>query len=117
MHPLKSLNVMGDGGMIGTNDDKIANWLRKYRNHGMINRQIRDVGVNARMQPLPVIVANIQLKEVNKIIKTFKNANYLDNQLCNIEGIKIPERLKGHKETFALYMATFKKRINLKIFN
>ena len=37
MHPL-IFNVMGDGGMIGTNDDKIANWLRKYRNHGMINR-------------------------------------------------------------------------------
>ena len=24
MHPLKSLNVMGDGGMITTNDDNIA---------------------------------------------------------------------------------------------
>ena len=118
MHPLKSLNVMGDGGMIGTNDDKIANWLRKYRNHGMINRDKLEMwGVNARMQPLQAIVANIQLKEVNKIIKKrLKNANFLDNQLCNIEGIKIPERLKGHKETFALYMATFKKRDKLKKF-
>ena len=69
---------MGDGGMIGTNDDKIANWLRKYRNHGMINRDKLEMwGVNARMQPLQAIVANIQLKEVNKIIKKrLKNANF-----------------------------------------
>ena len=38
MHPLKSLNVMGDGGMVVTNNKKIAMWLRQYRNHGMISR-------------------------------------------------------------------------------
>ena len=38
MHPLKSLNVMGDGGMVVTNNKKIAEWLRKFRNHGMVDR-------------------------------------------------------------------------------
>ena len=37
-HPLKSLNVIGDGGMIATNSKKLFNWLKNYRNHGMINR-------------------------------------------------------------------------------
>ena len=27
-HPLKSLNVMGDGGIVVTNDDKIASWCK-----------------------------------------------------------------------------------------
>ena len=35
-HPLKSLNVIGDGGAVVTNDKKIYDWLLKYRNHGMI---------------------------------------------------------------------------------
>ena len=38
MHPLKSLNVMGDGGMVATNNQKIFNWIIKYRNHGMVDR-------------------------------------------------------------------------------
>ena len=116
MHPLKSLNVMGDGGMIGTNDDKIANWLRKYRNHGMINRdELSMWGVNVRMQPLQAVVARIQLKEVDKIIeKRIKNANFLDRELAKNKNIQIPKRIKGYKETFALYMANFKKRDELK---
>ena len=66
MHPLKSLNVMGDGGMVVTNNDKIASWLRRYRNHGMIDRDhISDWGVNMRLQPFQAIVANIELKKVN----------------------------------------------------
>ncbi len=116
MHPLKSLNVMGDGGMIGTNDDKIADWLRKYRNHGMINRdELSMWGVNVRMQPLQSVVASIQLKEVDKIINNrIKNANFLDRELAKNKNIKIPKRIKGYRETFALYMADFKKRDELK---
>ena len=38
MHPLKSLNVMGDGGAIVTDNKKAYKWLKMYRNHGMINR-------------------------------------------------------------------------------
>ena len=38
MHPLKSLNAMGDGGMVVTNDKKSFEWMKKYRNHGMANR-------------------------------------------------------------------------------
>ena len=116
MHPLKSLNVMGDGGMIGTNNDKIANWLRKYRNHGMINRDTLSMwGVNVRMQPLQAVVAEIQLKNVDKIIKKrIINANFLDKELSKNKNIKIPLRVKGYRETFALYMANFKKRDKLK---
>ena len=116
MHPLKSLNVMGDGGMIGTNDDKIADWLRKYRNHGMINRdELSMWGVNVRMQPLQSVVASIQLKNVDKIIdKRIKNASFLDRELAKNKNIKIPKRIKGYRETFALYMANFKRRDELK---
>ena len=118
MHPLKSLNVMGDGGMVVTNNDKVANWLKKYRNHGMINRDNIDIwGVNTRLQPLQAIVAMIELRKVNKIIKKRnQNAKILDRALSKIKQIEIPFRPKGYKETFALYMAKFKKRNQLKKF-
>jgi aminotransferase EvaB len=118
MHPLKSLNVMGDGGMVVTNNNMLANWLRKYRNHGMINRDNIDMwGTNNRLQPLQAVVANIELKKINQIIiQRNKNAKILDDGLNNIAEVKIPERKKRYKETFALYMAQFKKRDQLKEF-
>ncbi len=116
MHPLKSLNVMGDGGMVTTNNDKIASWLRKIRNHGMIDRDhIFDWGDNKRLQPFQAVVANIELKKLNSIIKKRnKNAKILDKELSKIKYVKIPKRIKNNTETFALYMAKFKRRDKLK---
>ena len=116
MHPQKSLNVMGDGGMVVTNNDKIASWLRKYRNHGMVDRDhISDWGVNMRLQPFQAIVASIELKRVNKIIlKRNRNAKILDQSLSKIKYVQIPERKKNYRETFALYVVRFKKRDKLK---
>ena len=115
MHPLKSLNVMGDGGMITTNDDEIAQWINKYRNHGMIDRDhIEFWGVNSRLQPLQAIVAMHGLKYLNGIItKRNKNAKILDNYLSKIKNVKIPRRIKNNIETFALYMGLFDDRDNL----
>ena len=118
MHPLKSLNVMGDGGIVVTNDDKIASWCKKYRNHGMIDRDhIQNLGVNMRLQPLQAVVADIELKKVRKIVKIRnKNANFLDKHLSTLKEVSLPERKKNYTETFALYMARFKKRDQLKSF-
>ena len=118
MHPLKSLNVMGDGGIVVTNDDKIASWCKKYRNHGMIDRDhIQNWGVNMRLQPLQAVVADIELKKVRKIVKIRnKNANFLDKHLSTLKEVSLPERKKNYTETFALYMARFKKRDQLKSF-
>ena len=34
LHPLKNLGVYGDGGIITTNDDALADKVRLLRNHG-----------------------------------------------------------------------------------
>ncbi|QIZ20844.1 DegT/DnrJ/EryC1/StrS family aminotransferase [Candidatus Pelagibacter giovannonii] len=117
MHPLKSLNVMGDGGFVGTNNKSIFNWLKKYRNHGMIDRdRISFWGENFRLQPLQAVVALNQLKKLKKVIKIRNNnAKYLDKQLSALyPNVKIPPRPRGFKETFALYMANFSKRNELR---
>ena len=38
MHPLKNLNIWGDGGFILTQSKEIAKKLQLLRNHGLINR-------------------------------------------------------------------------------
>ena len=116
MHPLKSLNVMGDGGMVVTNNKKIYRWLLKFRNHGMIDRDhIEFWGVNARLQPLQAIVATEGLKKIKKVIsKRNNNAKLMDTLLSTEKkNVVIPNRPIDYRETFSLYMILVKKRDEL----
>ena len=116
MHPLKSLNVMGDGGMVVTNDDQIADWMFKYRNHGMVDRDNIDFwGVNMRLQPLQAIVASNRLDDLTATIhKRNVNAKRLDKGLLDLdEHAVLPTRDINNIETFALYMILAKDRNKL----
>jgi aminotransferase EvaB len=116
MHPLKSLNVMGDGGMVVTNDDGLAAWMRKYRNHGMVDRNhIEFWGVNMRLQPLQAVVASHGLDALPGVIRLRnRNAARLDAGLRGLAPhVTLPARRAGHVETFALYMGVFDRRDEL----
>jgi dTDP-3-amino-2,3,6-trideoxy-4-keto-D-glucose/dTDP-3-amino-3,4,6-trideoxy-alpha-D-glucose/dTDP-2,6-dideoxy-D-kanosamine transaminase len=116
MHPLKSLNVMGDGGMLVTDDKNLFEWIIRYRNHGMKDRDhITMWGVNMRLQPLQAIVANIELPKVPQIIEDRnRNAEYLDTALMNLAPkIIIPERKSYDTETYSLYMVLCEDRDEL----
>lgn len=116
MHPLKSLNVMGDGGMLVTDDKGLFEWMIQYRNHGMKDRDhIKMWGVNMRLQPLQAIVANIELTKVPQIVKDRnQNAEYLDTALMNLAPkIITPERKSYDIETYSLYMVLCENRDEL----
>ncbi len=116
MHPLKSLNVAGDGGMVVTDDDDLYKWMKKYRNHGMSDRNtIEFWGVNMRIQPLQAVIANYFLDYVDNFIeKRNNNAKYLDSLLSDLNGfVKVPERPEGFLETFSLYMLLVSDRNSL----
>jgi dTDP-4-amino-4,6-dideoxygalactose transaminase len=116
MHPLKSLNVMGDGGAISTNNPEYAKWLVKYRNHGMINRdEIDFYGVNSRMQPLQAVVADLELENLDKVVaRRNEIASKYDRDLAPLAPrVLVPPRLSNDIETFCLYMLQVDKRNEL----
>ena len=116
MHPLKSLNVMGDGGMLVTDNKDLFEWVIQYRNHGMKDRDhITMWGVNMRLQPLQAIVANIELPKIPQIIEDRnRNARYLDNALIHLAPKVItPERKSYDTETYSLYMVLCENRDKL----
>lgn len=116
MHPLKPLNVWGDGGMVATNDDAMASYLLKYRNHGMTDRDhIEFWGVNCRLQPVQAIVASRVLDTMGKIIGVRnRNAKLLDAGLRKLGGfVSVPPRPAGTVGAYQLYVACFKNRPKL----
>ncbi len=115
LHPLKNLNVWGDGGMIVTKSKKINDKLKLLRNHGLVNRnKIKIFGVNSRLDTIQAVIANHLLKKLPSITKKrIYNAKYIDQQLKKIKQIYIPSRKKNLKEVFHLYSFQAKKRDNL----
>lgn len=65
-HPLKNLNGPGDGGFITTNDSAAALRIRRYRNHGLIDRNtVGEWGLVARMDNIQAAVMLIRLKKLH----------------------------------------------------
>jgi aminotransferase EvaB len=116
MHPLKPLNVMGDGGMVVTNDDKLNEWLRVYRNHGMVDRDHIDIwGINARLQPFQAVIGYKLLDKMESVIEARNNfARLLDKGLKDMpEFVRVPRRPENMREAYQLYMVRVKRRDDL----
>lgn len=64
-YPTKNLGGFGDGGMLTTNSDELADRLRLMRGHGMRPRYYHSiVGVNSRLDTLQAVVLNVKLPYV-----------------------------------------------------
>ena len=106
-HPLKNLNVWGDGGMITTNSDELASRLRLIRNHGLIGRnECIEFSYNSRLDTIQAVVAKHLLERKFDMITQARinNALYLDECLSEIPEISLTQRKKELREVFHLYM-------------
>ena len=85
----------GEGGCVVTNEKKIYDKLKQLLFHGRkINADddYADLGYNWRMSSLAAALGMAQLNKVDDIIKMRKeNANYMNERLNEITGIKIPK--------------------------
>ena len=116
MHPLKNLNVWGDGGFIVTNKSKLAKKLYLLRNHGLKNRNKCEIfGYNSRLDTIQAAVANYKMKNKLDIItrKRINNAKLFDKLFNLKKNVKTVKRFPHLKEVFHLYHINVEKRDKL----
>ncbi len=116
MHPLKPLNLWGDGGIIVTDDDKAAEFIRLYRNNGILDRDHVEIwGVNDRLQPFQAVIGSRVLDTVEDLVEArIRNARLLDDGLKGLEHfIRPPYRPVGFREVYQLYLVTATRRDEL----
>ena len=116
LHPLKNLNVWGDGGIIVTDSVEMRDKLILLRNHGLKNRdEVQIFGYNSRLDSLQAIVGNHLIRDIEMITETrIRWANKLDNGLADLEDwLFIPKREPGRRYVYHLYMLMVKDRDNL----
>jgi dTDP-4-amino-4,6-dideoxygalactose transaminase len=107
LHPLKNLNVWGDGGMIVTNSQELERTLRLLRNHGLKNRdEVEIFGYNCRLDTLQAIVGNHLIRDTEAITSVrIENALALDAGLVPLAPrVRLPRRLPNERHVFHLYM-------------
>lgn len=119
LHPLKNLNVWGDGGIIVTRSKDINDKLRLYRNHGLKNRdEVEMFGRNCRFDSLQAVIGNRLIKDVYQITdQRIKNAQIFDEALKKLEDfIVIPPRRKNIKQVYHTYVIQAKDRDELLVY-
>lgn len=66
-YPTKNLGGAGDGGILTTSDDDVAERLRRLRNHGGRNEyQHEEVGINSRLDELQAAVLNVKMRYLDQ---------------------------------------------------
>jgi len=102
-HPRKVITT-GEGGMITTDDDALADRARKLRAHGMsvsdldrhkadrvIIEEYNELGFNYRMTDIQASIGLVQLRRLPELLKTrIEKAHRYDRELPEIKGIEIP---------------------------
>jgi dTDP-4-amino-4,6-dideoxygalactose transaminase len=67
LHPLKTLNALGDGGIIVTQNATLAERLRKARNHGLRNRDECEFwSDNCRLDTIQAAMLNVKMKYLDQ---------------------------------------------------
>jgi len=116
LHPLKNLNVWGDGGVIVTRSAEIAERLKLMRNHGLSDRDtVVEYGQNSRLDSLQAVVGNRLIGEANPITDArIANAKHYDQGLADLgEHIVIPTRKPGVKQVYHTYVIQVADRTGL----
>lgn len=118
LHPLKNLNVWGDGGFVLIKKKFFYNKMMLLRNHGLISRNKNQLfGYNSRLDTIQAVVALHLLKKIKFITnKRISNSLYLDRKLSKITSIILKKRQQYLKEVFHLFEFRVKdKKIRLKL--
>ena len=103
-YPTKNMTT-GEGGMVTTNDEELAEKSSMVRAHGESKRYEQSLlGYNYRMTDIAASIGLVQLKNIDQINKKRnENAEYLSEGLSDVKGITTPEIAENVTHVFHQY--------------
>jgi dTDP-4-amino-4,6-dideoxygalactose transaminase len=114
-YPGKNLGAFGDAGAVVTNDPKLAEKIKMFRNHGRVEKYLHEFeGYNSRLDSIQAAVLRIKLKYLecwNE--QRIENARYY-NQLLSQLPVKIPVVAPGARHVYYVYTIRVNDRDQIK---
>jgi dTDP-4-amino-4,6-dideoxygalactose transaminase len=118
--PSKNLGGFGDGGMVCTNDDEIANLVRMLLRHGGKDKyNVDHIGYNARLDTLHAATLLVKLKYIDEFTERKRQiARIYSEQLLEIEELVLPTKKFNSQNGHAYHQYTIltSKRDELQAF-
>ncbi len=113
LHPLKNLNVFGDGGFVTTNDEILAKRLKRLRNHGLENRDsCTEWGYNSRLDTLQAGIGLFNLTKLDEWNARFRDiARMYSTGLA--QNITVPQENDFEHNVYHNYVINVHERDNL----
>ena len=108
-HPRKVITT-GEGGMITTDDDEIADKCYSYKHFGAKGSSFETVGTNYKLSNILSAIGLVQMKKIEKIIETrIEKAKTYNELLSKINGIKSAYVGENTRQTFQSYTCYIEK--------
>lgn len=115
-YPGKNLGAYGDGGCIVTNDDELANWCRKFADHGGKNDHSIE-GINSRLDGIQAAILQVKLSHLVKWTKARNEvAQQYNLALANIPQVITPQIGLYRNHSYHLYVIRAEKRDELRAY-
>lgn len=110
-HPVKTITT-GEGGAVTTNDDALAEALRRFRSHGMVRQperggwfyEVAELGFNYRLTDLQAALGTSQLAKLDGFIAARERiARRYDERLADLPVVRPPGAPEGFVHGRHLY--------------
>lgn len=131
-HPVKTITT-GEGGMILTNDKKVADKCRLLRSHGITRDQLKsaggngniqnsmpfyyemhELGYNYRLTDFQCALGLVQLRRLDEFVKRRREIwEYYTNELSGIDRFTAPIERESVRSAWHLYVAQVERRNKL----
>lgn len=113
--PSKNLGGYGDGGMVTTNDDVLAEQVRMLRVHGWKKKYFPEMlGYNSRLDEIQASVLRVKLKHVDQWNTRRIELAQLYSATLNKIGIQVPTEAPQRKHVYHLFVVQTTNRTELK---
>ena len=111
--PSKNMTVAGDGGMVTTNNEELAQKISMLRDHGRTDKYIHEMlGLNLRLSEIPAAVGRQQLRHLDEWTKSRRHAAARYTQL--LAGmVETPTEAQWAKHVYHLYVIQTQDRDGL----
>lgn len=104
-YPSKNLGAYGDGGLITTNDDKVAELARMLRVHGAKRAYYNElIGYNSRLDELQAAILRVKLPHVDSWNESRRKVASIYNQLlANTPDVITPVEVPNVRHVYHQY--------------
>lgn len=113
-YPSKNLGALGDGGMVVTGDDELAETIRVVRNYGQSAKNRHAVkGINSRLDAFQAAVLRVKLRHLPKWNESRRRLAARYRQELEHLPVVLPAEAEGVTHVYHLYVVRVERRDEL----